>query len=63
MVREMTIEQLQQAIAEKRVYAIYDNRGPGSYGARHIKGAKLLPTSEVKPENLPADKNALLVFY
>lgn len=63
MVREIDIEALKQAIAEKRVYAIYDNRGPGSYGARHIQGAKLLPTSEVKPANLPADKSAMLVFY
>lgn len=64
MVREMSMEQLQNALAEGRVHALYDNRGPGSYGARHIKGALNLPVPDAAlGKGLPADKAALLVFY
>jgi len=58
----ITMEQFKQALAEGRVAQIFDNRGPGSYGTLHIKGAKLLPVSEVK-FGLPADRDAMLVFY
>jgi hypothetical protein len=64
MVREMTMEQLQQALAQGRVHALYDNRGPGSYGARHIKGALNLPVSDAaQGKGLPPDKGTMLVFY
>lgn len=64
MVREMSMEQLQQALAEGRVHTLYDNRGPGSYGARHIKGARNLPVPQAaQGQGLPADKAAMLVFY
>lgn len=58
----ISLEQLKQAIAEGCVAQIFDNRGPGSFGSLHIKGAKLLPVSEVKT-GLPADRDAMLVFY
>ena len=58
----ITLEQLKRALAEGRVAQIFDNRGPGSYGSLHIKGAKLLPLSEVKT-GLPDDRDAMLVFY
>ncbi|MCG3184554.1 MAG: hypothetical protein ICCCNLDF_02681 [Planctomycetes bacterium] len=58
----ITLEQLRQALAEGRVEQIFDNRGPGSFGTLHIKGAKLLPVSEVKT-GLPPDRDAMLVFY
>lgn len=64
MVREMTLEQLQDALATRGVHAIYDNRGPGSYGARHIKGALNLTVPDAAlGKGLPADKAAMLVFY
>ncbi|MBK8207373.1 MAG: hypothetical protein IPK87_11390 [Planctomycetes bacterium] len=63
MVKNIEMQDLKDALDGGRVFALYDNRGPGSYGARHIKGAKLLPVSEVRPENLPSDKGAMLVFY
>lgn len=60
--KNISMFELEQALNEGRVDALYDNRGPGSYGALHIKGAKLLPVSEVK-SGLPSDHNAMLVFY
>jgi hypothetical protein len=58
----ISLEQLKQAIAEGRVAQIFDNRGPGSYGTLHIKGARQLSISDVKT-GLPDDRNAMLVFY
>lgn len=64
MVREMSIDQLQAALADHRVAALYDNRGQGSFAARHIKGAQWLSVPDAAlGKNLPADKAALLVFY
>lgn len=64
MVREMKLSELQDALKAGDVFALYDNRGPGSYGARHIKGAVNLPVPEAATgKGLPADKAALLVFY
>lgn len=64
MVREMTIQQLQDALAAHKVVALYDNRGEGSFAARHIKGAQWLSVPDAaQGKKLPADKAALLVFY
>jgi hypothetical protein len=60
--KTITYKDLQQALKESRVAALYDNRGPGSYNALHIKGAQQLSVSDVK-ERLPADTDAMLVFY
>jgi hypothetical protein len=54
--------ELQKALKEGRVAALYDNRGPGSFNALHIKGAQQLAVTDVK-DRLPADINAMLVFY
>ena len=64
MVRTIELNALKQALDEGRVDGLYDNRGPGSYGARHIAGAKLLPVPDAAAgKDLPADKAAMLVFY
>ncbi|MCB9931858.1 MAG: hypothetical protein H6841_00385 [Planctomycetes bacterium] len=60
--KNISMFELEQALNEGRVAALFDNRGPGSYGALHIKGARQLSVSEVK-DNLPDDVNAMLVFY
>ena len=54
--------ELAQALDEGRVYALYDNRGVNSFNTLHIKGAQQLSVDAVK-ERLPADINAMLVFY
>lgn len=64
MVREISTAELKQALDAGRVAGFYDNRGPGSFGARHITGATLLPVADVAAgKGLPADKDAMLVFY
>ncbi|MBK9974090.1 MAG: hypothetical protein IPP14_04875 [Planctomycetes bacterium] len=64
MVREMSIAQLQAALADHSVVALYDNRGEGSFAARHIQGAQWLSVPDAaQGKKLPADKAALLVFY
>jgi hypothetical protein len=60
--KTITYKDLKAAIDDGRVHAIYDNRGPGSYNALHIEGAEQLSVSDVK-ERLPADHDAMLVFY
>lgn len=64
MVREITTEALKQALDAGKVVGFYDNRGPGSFGARHITGATLLPVPDAAAgKGLPTDKAAMLVFY
>lgn len=64
MVRVIEMADLKAALDDGRVDGLYDNRGPGSYGARHIKGAALLPVPDAAAgKGLPADKEAMLVFY
>jgi rhodanese-related sulfurtransferase len=64
MVRVIEIDDLKAALDAGKVDELYDNRGPGSYGAMHIKGAKLLPVPDAaQGKDLPADKDAMLVFY
>lgn len=64
MVRVIEINDLKQALDADKVHGLYDNRGPGSYQARHIKGAKLLPVPDAaEGKGLPDDKEAMLVFY
>jgi len=64
MVREMSVNELQDALGANRVVALYDNRGEGSFAARHIKGAQWLSVPDAaQGKKLPADKAALLVFY
>lgn len=60
--RTITYTELRQALDDGRVEALYDNRGPGSFNALHIKGAQQLSVGEVR-DRLPADYNAMLVFY
>lgn len=53
---------LKAALEAGRVHKLYDNRGMGSFGNLHIKGAEQLSVSDVKVR-LPHDKNVMLVFY
>ncbi|MCB9895735.1 MAG: hypothetical protein H6839_14915 [Planctomycetes bacterium] len=62
MIKVIARDELKRALDAGRVDGLYDNRGPGSYANLHIKGAQQLSVSAVK-EHLPADVNAMLVFY
>lgn len=60
----MKMDELVEALANDRVDGLYDNRGPGSYDALHIKGAKQLSVPDAAAGvGLPDDKAAMLVFY
>lgn len=64
MINEISMADLQAALAAKKVHAIYDNRGAASFAALHIKGASHLAVPDVAVgKGLPADKRAFLVFY
>lgn len=64
MVRVIEINDLKQALEAGKVDGLYDNRGPGSFESRHIKGAKLLPVPDAEAGiGLPDNKEAMLVFY
>jgi hypothetical protein len=56
------MKDLKQALDDGQVTELYDNRGEGSFNHLHIAGAKQLSVSDVA-KGLPADKQAMLVFY
>ncbi|MCC6573645.1 MAG: hypothetical protein IT462_07630 [Planctomycetes bacterium] len=64
MVREITVKELQEALARNAVKGFYDNRSTASFDRLHIKGSTSLPIPDAAAgKGLPADKNAMLVFY
>ena len=44
-------------------FFVYDNNGAGRYGRSHVPGAKNLNAHDYEASELPADKQATLVFY
>ncbi len=44
-------------------FPLIDSRSPHRYTAGHLHGAKSIPWKEMKPEDLPKDKGALIIFY
>lgn len=44
-------------------FHVFDNNGPRSYEKVHVPGAKRLDPGAFTEADLPADKNATLVFY
>jgi hypothetical protein len=64
MVKEISTDELKQALEQGQVAALYDNRGAASFEARHIKGARWLSVPDAAAGvGLPPDKQAMLVFY
>jgi rhodanese-related sulfurtransferase len=59
----ITIDQLATHIAAKDGVTVYDANGKERYEKGHIPTAKLIDPNKVSPEELPADKQATLVFY
>jgi hypothetical protein len=63
----LTIEELEtrmsDAKAGKAKLAIYDNNHRDVFDKGHIPGAKWVDFTDVKPSDLPADKETALVFY
>lgn len=61
-VRRITQDEL-RADLDKGTIALYDVRDPKSYEAGHIKGAKLVPFSEVEKRLDQFPKDKLVVTY
>ena len=58
----LTPQQVAQAITEKNVY-VFDNTDSDSFKAAHVPHAKLLHPGLYTAKELPANKNATLIFY
>lgn len=64
MIREISLKDLQAALAGGKVRGFYDNRSAASFERLHIKGSTNLPIPDAAAgKGLPADKDAFLVFY
>ena len=59
---ELTPQQVSAKLKDKNVY-IFDNNDPADYKSGHIPHAKWLHPEEYEAKDLPADKNATLIFY
>lgn len=54
---------MKEAAAGKLKLFIYDNNGYERYQQSHLPGARWVQYDEIKATDLPADKQATLVFY
>jgi len=63
----LTIDELETKMKEskegKLSLFIFDNNGKSVYEKGHVPGAKWLDSDNVQASDLPADKEATLVFY
>jgi len=60
--KEMSVDEVAKRIGQKNFFVI-DNNQRGRWAAGHVPGAKNLNAGEFTQTDLPADKNATLVFY
>lgn len=58
----LTPQEVAAKLKQKNVY-VFDNNDPDVFKASHLPHAKWLHPSEYAAKELPADKNATLIFY
>jgi rhodanese-related sulfurtransferase len=58
----LTVDETEQRIAAKDTY-IYDCNPRDAYRQRHVPHARWVSYDNVRESDLPADKNATLIFY
>ena len=58
----LTPQEVAAKLKQKNVY-VFDNNAPEVYKDAHLPHAKWLHPSEYDAKELPADKNATLIFY
>jgi rhodanese-related sulfurtransferase len=64
MIKDITTDELLQALDNGSIDYLFDARGEDSFRISHIVGALNLPTSLVENgEGLPENKQARMVFY
>lgn len=65
--RRMTMEELEAKMADakagKVALHLFDNNEKDRFEKSHIPGAKWVQFDKVQASDLPADKEAILVFY
>lgn len=59
---ELTVAEVAARIGQPGFH-VFDNNGPGRWKRGHVPGAKNLNAYNYAPGELPADKDATLVFY
>ena len=63
----LTVDDVQskmdEAKAGKLAFFVFDNNNKDTFAKNHLPGAKWLDHDHVTASDLPADKNATLVFY
>ncbi len=60
---DITPAQLKAKLDNQEHFLLIDSRSPFRYTAGHIHGARSIPWKEMSPQDLPADKGAMVVFY
>jgi rhodanese-related sulfurtransferase len=58
----LTPQEVAAKLKEKNVY-VFDNNTPDVFKTGHVPHAKWVHPSEYDAKELPADKNATLIFY
>jgi hypothetical protein len=58
----LTPQEVAAKLKQKNVY-VFDNNPEERWKQSHVPGAKWLHPNEFKPEQLPTDKSATLIFY
>jgi rhodanese-related sulfurtransferase len=58
----LTPQEVAAKLKEKNVY-VFDNNPPDAFKAGHVPHAKWVHPTEYDAKQLPADKNATLIFY
>lgn len=59
---ELTVQEVAARLGQPDFF-VFDNNGEGRWRRSHVPGAKNLNPYHYDPAELPADKNATLVFY
>lgn len=58
----LTPQEVHARLGQKNVY-VFDNNAHDAYVAAHVPHAKWLDPASYDAKELPADKNATLIFY
>jgi rhodanese-related sulfurtransferase len=59
---ELTVDQVQAKLSDKSVF-VFDCNSPSDFAAGHVPHAKWVAYDNLQAKDLPADKNATLIFY
>ena len=60
--KRMTLDQVERFLGQPDVH-VYDGNSKGTYRKGHVPGAVNMYTKDIKPETMPAKKDATLIFY